>query len=250
MKDYVSFGTGDRTLIVLPGLSIGNVTASGALLGTVFRKFTKDWTVYVMDRPEVVPEGADDAFLAEACVSRMKELGISEADIIGVSQGGMIAQHIAVRHPLMVHKLVLGATLSRSNPMSEGVVGKWISLAQEGRWYDLNKDTFQKLYTDEYLQKNRLAVELVSKSLKPSDPERFVRLAKACLSAGPFGDLGRIRCPVLVLGSEDDPVVTGEASREIAAAIEGCELFMYSGMRHAIYDESKDFYKRALDFLL
>lgn len=249
MKRYLSFGSGKRPLVIIPGLSLVDVTAGGALLKVIFKQFTDDWTVYVIDRPESVEEGTTNADLARDYMSLMMSLGISNADIIGVSQGGMIAQHIAVERPEMVHKLVLGATLSRSNANAETVIARWIQLAEERQWYELNKDIFQKLYTEEYLKKNRLAVEIVAKAQKPSDPERFIKLAKACRSAGPFGELGRIRCPVLVMGGENDLVVTAEGSREIADAIEGSELFMFSGLGHAIYDESKDFYNKAREFL-
>jgi len=40
----------------------------------------------------------------------MDELGISEADVIGVSQGGMIAQNLAIDRPELVNKLVLAVT--------------------------------------------------------------------------------------------------------------------------------------------
>lgn len=248
MDNVVSFGKGGRALVIIPGLSVTPVTGNAAPLRVIFRKFTKGWKVFVIDRPDEVPEGATNADLAEAYVSTMASLGIADADIFGASQGAMIAQHIAVRHPEMVHSLVLGATLSRMNSTAEGVLGHWIQLAEERRWYDLNKDSFSRLYTDAYLKKNRIAVELVSKTMKPEDPERFIRLAKACLTGGPFGELGKISCPILVMGGEDDPVVTGEASREIARAT-GCELQMSTGLRHAIYDEDKTFYDRVLEFL-
>ena len=84
--------------------------------------------------------------------------------------------------------------------------------------------------------------------MKPDDPVRFIRLAKACLTGGAAGELDRITCPTLVMGGENDPVVPAEASRVLAREI-GCELHMFKGLRHAIYDETKDFYNMAYRFL-
>ena len=46
---YVSFGKGKKSLIVLPGLSDGLATVKGKafLLAFPYRKFFKDYTVYI-----------------------------------------------------------------------------------------------------------------------------------------------------------------------------------------------------------
>ena len=248
MNKTVSFGKGSRPLVIIPGLSVSKMIDSTAILKVIFKQFTKEWKVYVIDRPEEVAEGVTNADLAESYVASMKEMGLTDADVIGVSQGGMIAQYIAIRYPAMVRRLVLGATLSRMNDTFREVLANWVRLAEAGEWYDFNTDTFRKLYTDSFLMKNRLMVAMLSKHLKPANQERFVRLAKACLCGGPYDELKEIKCPVLVMGGENDPVVTGDGSREIAEAI-GCELYMFKGLRHAIYDESKEFYERARFFL-
>ena len=51
--------------------------------------------------------------MAKDQVEVMKKLGISKASIIGVSQGGMIAQCIAIDYPELLDKLVLAVTVSR-----------------------------------------------------------------------------------------------------------------------------------------
>lgn len=248
-SSYASFGDGPRPLVVIPGLSHNDVTAIPSTLRHTFKPFFQGWTVYVIDRPAEVPAGTDNRDLAVFYAGMMDHLGIDNADIIGVSQGGMIAQHLAVDFPEKVHRLVLGASLARVNPTMERVFARWIALAEEERWQELNLDFFGKLYTDGFIEKNRKAFDALTRMLKPDDKERFVNMAKACLTAGPFEDLGRISCPVLVMGGDLDPVLTGEASREMAAVL-GCELYMYGSLRHAIYDESSDdFYRRALEFL-
>lgn len=45
--------------------------------------------------------------LADAAAELITELGAESADIIGLSMGGMIAQHLAIRHPAMVRTLAL-----------------------------------------------------------------------------------------------------------------------------------------------
>lgn len=49
---YVSFGSGSRNLIVLPGLSDGlaTVKGKGLILSVSYRRFMKDYTVYMFSR--------------------------------------------------------------------------------------------------------------------------------------------------------------------------------------------------------
>lgn len=83
---------------------------------------------------------------------------------------------------------------------------------------------------------------------KPKDADRFVSLAKACLSCDTYDDLDKIKCPVLVLGGRQDKIVTGAASEEIAQRL-GCDLHMYDDMGHAAYEEAKDFNRVVYAFL-
>ena len=101
---YVSFGEGKKKLVVLPGLSDGLTTVKGKawLLSLPYRKFFRDYTVYMFSRKNDMPEGYSMEDMAEDQVSAMRSLGIEQAYVMGVSQGGMIAQDLAIRHPEMV----------------------------------------------------------------------------------------------------------------------------------------------------
>jgi hypothetical protein len=50
-----------------------------------------------------------------------------------------------------------------------------------------------------------------------------------------------------VLGGEDDKIVTGAASLEIAEKL-GCDVHMYAGLGHSAYEEATDFNLRIKNF--
>lgn len=62
----------------------------------------------------------------------MKALGIAKACVMGVSQGGMIAQYLAIDYPDLVDKLVLAVTLSRQNQAVQNAVDSWMKIAESG----------------------------------------------------------------------------------------------------------------------
>ncbi|RKJ38891.1 alpha/beta hydrolase [Acutalibacter sp. 1XD8-33] len=246
--DCVRFGRGDRPLVMLPGLSVKGVREAALPLAWMYRSFAKDYTVYVFDRRDSVPAGCTIRDLAEDTVRGMERLGLSQADVFGVSQGGMIAQELAIRHPALVRRLVLAVTASRPNQVMKETLARWMELARRGDWPALTVDMMERMYSASYVKKYRWLFPLLSRMGKPRDPGRFIALAEACLTCGSYPELYKITCPVLVLGGVEDRVLTGRASEEIAEKL-GCEIHMYENLGHAAYDEAPDFNRRVLAFL-
>ena len=57
--DYISFGNGNKDLIMLPGLGDGLATVKGMALvfSMLYRIYAKDFTVYVFSRKNHLQEG-------------------------------------------------------------------------------------------------------------------------------------------------------------------------------------------------
>lgn len=246
--DYVRFGTGEKTLIMLPGLSYQKVKTAAFFLAYTYRIFTKEYMVYVFDKKEEIPEGYTIKNMADDIASAMKLLHIESADVFGVSQGGMIAQYLAMDHPQLVDKAVFAVTASRPNETMVRVLNDWIRMAEQEDYRTSVIDMFEKMYSQSYLQKYRWLFPLISRIGKPKDFSRFIALAKSCLTCSCYGELQKISCPAFVIGGRQDAVVTGKASEEIAEKL-GCKIYMYENLGHAAYDEAVDFNRRVYQFL-
>ena len=160
----------------------------------------------------------------------------------------MVAQYLAMEHPKLVEKLVLGVTLSRQNETMRNAVETWIQFAKNNDMESFIEDMLLKMYSNEYIRKYRMLIPLMIKMSKKADLKRFIILAKVCLTCDIYEKLHRIQCPTLVLGGKQDKVVTGEASEEIAEKLK-CEIYMYEELGHAAYEEAKDFNMRIYNFL-
>lgn len=248
VMDYVTFGKGDKPLIMIPGLNLKGVKEVAVPMSYMYRIVAEEYKVYIFDRKEDIPEGYTVRDIAGDVAYALKELGISNADVLGISQGGMIGQYLAMDYPELVHKLVLGVTLSRENPTVKEVIFRWIAMAEQGDYAAISTDMLEKMYSEEYKAKYGKLIPLLSKVGKPKDMNRFITLAKACFTCDTYEDLHKIKCPVFVIGGRRDCIVTGEASEEIAEKL-GCEIYMYEDMGHAVHEEATDFNERVLEFL-
>lgn len=248
--DYVSFGKGRDALIMLPGLGDGLTTVKGMAIpmAITYRMFACNYKVYIFSRKNYLPEGYSTRDMARDQAEAMKKLGISKAKVVGISQGGMIAQYLAIDFPELVEKLVLAVTLSKQNEMVREAVTKWIGMAMQGSYKDLMIDTAEKSYSERYLRKYRRLYPLLGKIGKPKDFSRFMIQATSCIGHDAYAELENIICPVLVIGGDNDRIVGVNASYEIADKIKNCELFIYKGLGHAAYEEARDFNKRVQNF--
>lgn len=249
--DYIRFGSGARILVMLPGLGDGLRTVKGTALAmaAMYRMFAREFTVYAFSRKNGLPEGYTTRDMARDQAEAMEQLGIRKADILGVSMGGMIAQHLAIDYPEKVGKLILTVTSARPNPILEEALGEWVALAKRGDHTAFMDSNLRRIYSEGYCCKNGWMVPVIGRLTKPRDYDRFFIQAEACLNHDAYENLGRINAPTFVVGGEKDNALGGDASREIAAGIPGARLRMYGQWGHGLYEEAKDFNQLVLDFL-
>ena len=249
--DYIRFGTGERVLIMLPGLGDGLRSVKGTALpmAVMYRTFAKDFTVYAFSRKNALPKGYTTRDMADDVAAAMEMLGIEKADIFGVSMGGMIAQHLAIGHPERVNKLILAVTSPKPNPILRESIEEWVSCARRGDHTAFMDSNVRRIYSEGYYRRNKWLVPIMGKLTKPKSYERFFVQAEACMTHDAFERLHEINAPALVIGGEQDHALGGEPSREIAAQIPGAVLRMYPEWGHGLYEEAKDFNGIVMDFL-
>ena len=248
--DYIRFGSGEKTMVLLPGVGDGLRTVNGMALpfALLYRGLTKDFTVYAFSRARHLPAHMTTREMAAELNEAMEALGLSGAAVVGVSQGGMIAQWLAIDHPERVGKLVLTVTLARPNDTLRDVIARWTAMAERGDYRGIMLDTAERSYSEKRRKAARFEYALLGNIGKPKSFDRFLTEAESCVTHDAFDALGQIRCPTLVLGGTDDRIVTGLASEEIAAQIPGAELYVYEGLGHGLYEEAPDWLRRVAAF--
>ena len=127
--DYIRFGSGDKVLVMIPGVGDGLRTVKGLALpfALMYRALARDFTVYVFSRRRELAPRITTRAMAEDLHWALEALHLPRAAVVGVSQGGMIAQWLAIDHPEQVEKLVLTVTLARPNQTVREAVSGFFS---------------------------------------------------------------------------------------------------------------------------
>ena len=249
--DYIRFGTGPRTLVILPGLGDGLKTVRGTALpmAWMYRIFARDFTVFMFSRKSPLPQDHGTREMARDLKETMDALAIEKADILGVSMGGMIAQWLAIDHPEKVSKLILAVTSARPNGILTESLEEWMNQARHDDHRALMESNLRKIYSPGYYQKSKPLLPLLSKIAKPKSYDRFLIQAEACLHHDTFDLMNTIAAPTLVIGGEQDHALGSVASREMAQTIPNAQLKVYPQWGHGLYEEAPDFNQTILNFL-
>lgn len=245
--NYFTFGHGKKTFVMLPGASVVSVMNSADAVAAAYADFTDIYTVYLFDEPNDLYFGMTPEQMAAETAKAMEILGIKNADLFGCSLGGIQAQIIAETKPELVHKLVLASTLCRQDDTTSALAGRWISFAKAHDIVSLNRDFAACVYSEEYYKTYEDVFKSIENVGTDEQMDRFAAMMNACGLMDRYDELADIKCPALVIGAWGDKALGGEASVTIADKL-GCEIYMYDGYSHAVYDEAPDYKARLLDF--
>lgn len=249
--DYMTFGKGTKNIIMIPGLGESLMSFKGlaAPFSVMYKMFAKEYKVHVFSRRKVVPEGFSIKDMAKDLAEAMEALGIEKAHIIGVSQGGMIAQHLAIDFPEKIEKLVLVVTTARKNKLMEECVDTWVNAAKNKDFETIMLDTAERSYVGKYLEKSKKISEAMGPLGKNATFDRFIAQAHACMEHNSYDELHKIKAPTLIIGAGKDRVLGVEGSLELAEKIKLSELYIYDEYSHGVYEQAKDFNKRVFEYL-
>lgn len=188
---------------------------------------------------------------AEDLYQLLRALDIDIAHIVGLSNGGMIAQHFALRYPEMTDALVLVDTCSFVGKLLELTVRSWIRATEAGG-NDLRYDVLvPQVFSESFIENNEELIENMKEmSSEINTPQAVINLAIASMSHDLRGKVSGIKSPTLIIAGEEDILIPPRYSRALNEEIENSELVIIKGCAHVPPIEKPDeFNTVVLDFL-
>ena len=249
--DFFRFGTGARTMVILPGLSVQSVMGSADAVAQAYDALAQDYTIYLFDRRETLPDVYSVEEMARDTAEAMKALGLKDTYLFGASQGGMMALVIAIEYPELVKKLVLGSTSAHVLPEQFRSIERWIALAEANDPVGLYLSFGEQIYPPAVFAQFREALIAAGKTVTAEELRRFIILAKGIEGFDVSNRVSEIRCPVLAIGVFEDAVLDSDATMEIAEKLDlkpDFRLYLYTGYGHAAFDTAPDYRERIKRF--
>jgi pimeloyl-ACP methyl ester carboxylesterase len=226
--------------------------------------FAKDREVILFNNAGIssssgeVPASIDE--MAANAAAFIKALGLTQADVLGFSLGGLVAQELTLAEPKLVRRLVLVGTGPRSG---EGMA----SLTPEaqkifGATYDDPDHLWLNVFFTlsersqaagrEYLRRFRLRT-------KDRDPEVSDKVAPAQIDAlakwglrreNPYDSLKALRQPTLVVNGGADVIIYSVNSFILQQHIPNAQLILYPDANHGSQYQYPELFVRHVSMFL
>ena len=191
---------------------------------------------------------------ADDTVGLMDALGISRANILGLSMGGMIAQELVLNYPEKVEKLVLCSTYcggAKAVPPSQEVLEMFIADGSAFSPEQIARMTIPLLFTEDFIKNNPDLVEFsLQQILKaPISFKAMVGQFKAILKFDTYERLAQIKVPTIVLHGKQDILIPPENGSILAKAIPNAKLVYFENSAHGLIEDTDKVISVLLDFL-
>ncbi|MBO7697963.1 MAG: alpha/beta hydrolase [Erysipelotrichaceae bacterium] len=244
--NYIKFGTGDKTMLILPGLSVKPICAAPKPVIDAYEPLSEDFTIYLFDQRTDMPEGYDFDQMVEDVYAKIEELDLKDIYLYGVSMGGIMAMLLTAKYPQVIKKLVLCSTCYKGNDQFR----EWYDFAKAKDSYKLVDSFMDLVYSKQFNEKFKEATMVAFKDISDEEFKRFAIQSKALLETDISEYLPELRNKeILLLGSKQDKVIPYEQMLDLAERL-GCETYFYEGYAHSIYDEAPDIKDRIREFFL
>ncbi len=186
--------------------------------------------------PYTLEDMADDA------AGLLDAIGVAKAHIVGSSNGGAVAQTLAIRHPSKIATMisVMATSGRRGLPRPTGDVAEWLAKPR-------NPSGTRDGAMDEAISTSHLigspgfprneaeirdrAGQLYDRSFYPAGNSRHL-LASIASGDSRVAKLSEISAPTLVIHGRDDPLVPLGCAEDVQKSIPGAQILVIDGMGH------------------
>lgn len=186
------------------------------------------------------------ADLADDAAGLIDALGLGAAHVCGASMGGMIAQHLAARHPGKVSSLTLMMTTSGARKLpgphwkvSQALLKRPSARAALPALVDHYMRLYRLIGSPRYpAEPDALRARVTAALTRSYRPDAVARQMVAIMADGDrSGLLGQIQSPTQLIHGGGDPLIPVAAGHDLAAKIRGAELDVIEGMGHDLPEE-------------
>ena len=246
---YDLSGQGDPLLMIMGFLSDARMW----ILQTV--AFSPHYTCITFDnrgvgRSSSPPGPYTMEQMAADAIAVLDDAEIERAHVLGISMGGAIAQHVALKVPERIRSLTLAATWCHPNQWLERLVemGK---MASEFEREKFARSVLLWLFTPNMVINQPDVIATIEQLIlaEPPPPDTFANQIAAVHAHDTREQLAQIEAPTLVMGARRDFMVPPELAEIVAKSIPGSQFEMLDGGHAFSAENAQEFNRVILEFL-
>ncbi|MBX3258451.1 MAG: alpha/beta hydrolase [Labilithrix sp.] len=190
--------------------------------------------------------------MADDVAAVLDDAGVDDAVVVGISMGGMIAQHVALRHRARVRGLVLLATTPGflAGALPEPVsLYRLLSMPFRGR--EPSADMARLLLPPSKWGRAREIFRDWPAAMRddPTPPATFAAHLFAASTHFVAPRLARIDCPAVVATGAEDLLIPKRNAEVLARRLPRAELELVPDTGHALFADDRDLVRRLVERL-
>lgn len=188
--------------------------------------------------------------MAGDVVCLLDALHVEHTHLVGLSIGGMIAQHVALQAPRRLRSLVLCSTTSGYPPPAQAILQERIRAVSEQGVEPQIEPTLARWFTEAYRSAHPDVMAHIASLIRATPVVGYLGCCHAIARLDTAARLREIDVPTLVLVGEQDGGTPPAMARVIHEAIAGSRLEVIANASHLANIEQANIFNRHLLNLL
>jgi pimeloyl-ACP methyl ester carboxylesterase len=192
-----------------------------------------DLTILDVGRRPDLPPGSSAEDVADDYASVIRAEWGRAVGVMGISTGGAYAEWLAIRHPDLVERLLLGFTAHRNTDEVKAIERRAVNHFQAGRWHAGWRE-FGSWFLPSHPRIGRAITWLAGPYIggRTSDLRATLIDAHVDETYDTTDRLGDIRCPTLVVSGGKDTAYPPDLVREMVGRIPSVRHIEYRDSGH------------------
>ena len=246
--NYIKFGKGKKTFVIIPGLSVKSVMESSDLIIDAYNIFSSEYTTYCFDRINDIPNNYSINDMANDYIEAFDALNLKDLYLFGASQGGMILMLIALKRSNLVKKMVIGSSTPIVTSEKFIEINNWINLAKNKLKKELYLSFASLIYPTDFYNKYENIIIEQSKDVTDNDLDRFIICANALKDFNVIDKLKDIKNDILFINDKTDKLLGDISYIYNDLKKDNFKVFVLDGFGHAAYDLAPNYKEIIINF--